>query len=827
MKIGRFNLSNPIRLAETKKPNAGEELGTAGSATQPSLFGGEIITAFDKLKPEDFIKMRQQDGTASALYNVLTLPILSNEWAIEPEDDTPEAKLQAEFVDDALRRPGYKGGMTTPFDLVLADMLRAVLEGWRAYEKVFQITPDGKFTYRKIASRDSSTVTLLQDDRGGFAGFKQQAYIGDSWKTVKIEQPYAFLFTFGKEKNWLKGESAFRAAYYHYEKKHRLYYVAHQAIQFGAIPPKVVKAPKNAKQGQIDAHVDLADRLGFSSSIGLPDGWELSPYEAGKGRIDPIGLIDHHNGEMARSILAQFIMLGSSGSTGSWALSQDQSDMFVIALRGLMSNIEEHITSYLLPDLVEYNYSNPKYPRFVFANMTDATTTLLKEVALKVLDKRPEGIPESMVKGIVDKLSLQLDIDVVEDAKNKDTEITDEQAVAIETAGAEIQKQALNGAQIASLLAIVQQVVLGQMPYETAKETMKVSFPTLDEATIDRILEPARDFVPEASADTTVTQSRATKFMTQLSESTRRHRHFLADNRWKRQLTPAENKVNFSALETKQNTLEEVFIEKAKPLFDQAREDALGEISELLEAKKYDELESYSVVLPDAYRKLILDQMIDAYGFAKNGAADELNVPSPTTPAQTKATIQQQAAQIVEKQQSDLTFEVKKTITEALRKNQLAEKPEAKKGKTGRVYLDIADVLGTITGLWGAFYDSKITATAGVIISQAINAGRDDVFSTNKSKISKYQYSAILDDVTCPICEDLDGSVVTEEEYARTQWLPPIHFGCRCIWVAILSDEDDQPDETGFPDEPGGITEPTLSEHFHGATCLSRIKVGE
>lgn len=813
MKIGRFNLSNPISFAEVKKPNAGEELGTAGSSLAPSLFGGEVITAFDKLKPEDFIKMRQQDGTASALYNVLTLPILSNDWTIEPEDETPEAQAQADFVQDALKLPPYKGGMTTPFDLVLADMLRAVLEGWRAYEKVFQITADGKFTYRKIASRDSSTVTLLQDDRGGFAGFKQMAYIGKEYKTVKIDQPYAFLFTFGKEKNWLKGESAFRAAYYHYEKKHRLYYVAHQAIQFGAIPPKVVKSPKGAKQGQIDAHVALADQLGFSSSIGFPDGWEINPYEAGKGRIDPMGLIDHHNSEMARSILAQFIMLGSSGTTGSWALSQDQSDMFVIALRGLMSNIEEHITSYLLPDLVEYNFANPKYPRFTFANMTDATTTLLKEVALKVLDKRPEGIPVSMVEGIVDKLALQLDIDLPD---KKPADITDEQTVAIETAGAEIQKQALNGAQIASLLAIVQQVVLGQMPYETAKETMKVSFPTLDEATIDKILGPAKDFVPDADTSATVNQSRARKFMTQLSESTRRSTHFLADNRWKRQLTPAENKVNFAALETKQNTLEDTFIEKAKPLFDDARQTALDEISALLEAKEYDKLETYSVTLPDAYRKLILDQMIDAYGFAKNGAADELNVASPATPPKTKETIKQQAQQIVDKQAADLTFEIKKTITEALRKNQLA-----------KIDLSIADVLGTIGTLWGAFYDSKVTATASVIISQAINAGRDDVFTSNKSKISKYQFSAILDEVTCPICEDLDGSVVNEAEYATTQWLPPIHFGCRCIWVAILSDEDDQPDDTGFPDEPGGITEPTLAEHFHGATCLSRIKVGE
>ena len=70
-----------------------------------------------------------------------------------------------------------------------------------------------------------------------------------------------------------------------------------------------------------------------------------------------------------------------------------------------------------------------------------------------------------------------------------------DQAVAASTE--EIQKQALNGAQIASLVTICTAVATGQMPADTAKEIMLVSFPLLDAATVERILAPVRNFTPE------------------------------------------------------------------------------------------------------------------------------------------------------------------------------------------------------------------------------------------------------------------------------------------------------------------------------------------
>lgn len=415
-----------INLAKQAKEPSTTEIGTAGTKTQFSLFQGEVIET-SKIKIKDLITMRQQDGTASALYNIMTLPILANPYDFESEDDSVEAQKQRDEIKDALTRPPHKGGMTTPLELVIADMLRAIGEGWRGFEKVYRINEKGQLVYRKLASRDNQNTSILSDDRGGFNGFKQRAYIGRKYQEVIIPREKSFLFTFGKEKNWLEGESAFRAAYYHYDKKHRLYHVAHQSVQFGALPPKVLEALDRKNQNEIDSTLSAVDGLGFNSSVALPKGFKLSPYEAGKGRIDPVPIIDHHNSEMARSILAQFIMLGSgSSNSGSWALSNDQSDMFIYALRGVMRSVEQHINTYVIPDLVDFNFAKPMYPRFKYADITDTTAEMLKELSIKMFDKKGHIIPDYLIEGMVERLANTLDIE--KPAGEKAKKVTQEPA---------------------------------------------------------------------------------------------------------------------------------------------------------------------------------------------------------------------------------------------------------------------------------------------------------------------------------------------------------------------------------------------------------------
>jgi hypothetical protein len=89
-----------------------------------------------------------------------------------------------------------------------------------------------------------------------------------------------------------------------------------------------------------------------------------------------------------------------------------------------------------------------------------------------------------------------------------------------------------------------------------------------------------------------------------------------------------------------------------------------------------------------------------------------------------------------------------------------------------------------------------------------VNKGRKDVFERYSEDVYAYQYSAILDEKTCTLCDGLDGIVLDEDEYKRTEYDPPVHHHCRCIWVAILVEELEPPAITGVPN---GLPAPSLS----------------
>ena len=723
MKIGRLI----VNFADKSRPPVDQEVGTSISPRAGMLLNGEAIDT-SKLKISDYVKMRQNDGTARALYSIMTMPVLALPWSLKADDEDTD-ETQADFAEDALRKPPHKGGMTTPMSLVIADMLRAILEGYRLFEVVWTVNAEGNIVFRKIAPRDNQTLSLRYDSRGGFNGAKQYAYIGDSYTDVIIPVERCFLFTYGKEMNPLYGESAFIAAYQHYDEKRKLYYLGRLAAQALSIPPKVGKAPKGAKQDQMDSVAAALNNLvGVNSATVLPEGFDVLMGNMANGRFDVMGLINHHNAEMARSVLAHFMMLGTGSSTGSWALSQDQSDMFIMSLKSLVSSIEEHINSYLLPKLIDYNFESPKYPKFQFAELTDGMIGVLKDAFLKIMDKAPEGIPDYVIEGIVERMADQLDIVKPEGEKGKANEI-----------GKSASTKPAPAAPAPAL-------------HDHRKST------DLDD---DQL-------------------------------------------RWARPLSPFEERVNFAGIENKYNRLEQDFKKAIVPIWQELTDDTTSRVEAIIAGGDLSKINDLELVKGDEYRKLIVQIMSDAYNYAKTGAADELEVASPATPKEQKDLVEQYARMYVDKQYSDLVFNIRTAVNEAKRNHELSE-----------VQLSASEIVAAIAAMFAGFLTKHVEAGISVAVSSAIGMGRDTVFETYKDDIESFEFSAILDRKTCPICRDLDGSIVDADEYRTNQWNPPIHFHCRCLWVAIRKAETDKPPVTGLPTEPGGfLTAPLQSPVF-------------
>ena len=71
------------------------------------------------------------------------------------------------------------------------------------------------------------------------------------------------------------------------------------------------------------------------------------------------------------------------------------------------------------------------------------------------------------------------------------------------TGATSVQEAALNGAQISSMVQIVQSVADGMLPPESAIQMMMVAFPNMSEAEARAIINPSAAFKP-TSGDTTI-----------------------------------------------------------------------------------------------------------------------------------------------------------------------------------------------------------------------------------------------------------------------------------------------------------------------------------
>lgn len=401
--------------------NAGSRLREIGSA------GTGVFTDYEaeKIKlnrPRKITDYRDmlRDGTVEALFNILTMPILASEYDIKPADESTEAKTQAEFVRNNLLSESYKGGIETPFDLFFDQSMMALVDGFQVWEKVYRLN-NNRYELKKLALRDSRSVEILSDLKDGYQGIKQTQEDGS---TVVIPAYKTFLFTPGKRYDQYYGRSIFTALWRNYDKKWKLEYLDSIALQNDAIKPKVLKNTGStlakADDKVTSKVLNVLSRLGKVNSMAtLPANYELEVLNS-EGR-DPHQSIERQNSEMARVFLANFMLLGSQGtsSTGSFALSDTQAKMFRMSLESVMNKLAAHINQYIIADLIDINFSEPRYPVFAFEKMDNEVVGAIFNAFTTMIQK--DRMSDAMASEIEDATATRLGFDV-EKIKQQRTE---------------------------------------------------------------------------------------------------------------------------------------------------------------------------------------------------------------------------------------------------------------------------------------------------------------------------------------------------------------------------------------------------------------------
>ena len=393
-----------------KKQELQKEIGS-GAVAGTGVFGewsDESNSLTRERRIHEYREM-MKNATVSGLFNILTMPLLASEYDILPAEDSKEAKKQADFVRANLFEASFRGGMETPFDLFLDQAMLALLDGFAMFEKVYRLN-NGHYEIAKLALRDSRSLEILKDEKGGYSGVKQT--VGS--ESVVIPAYKTFLFTHNKKFDSLYGRSVFYGVVANYDKKRKLEYLDSIAIQNDAIKTKVLVETvehSGTDQNFLSKVVGKLGNLGKLKSVAaIPHGYDLKTLDS-NGR-DPHQSIERQKSEMAFAVLANFMLLGAQGasSTGSYALSVSQAEIFQMSLQSVLDKLEAHINQFIIADLIELNFANPLYPTFKFSKIDKTATVAIYESFKTLLSK--DKVSDEVIKQIEDSTATRLGLEI-------------------------------------------------------------------------------------------------------------------------------------------------------------------------------------------------------------------------------------------------------------------------------------------------------------------------------------------------------------------------------------------------------------------------------
>jgi hypothetical protein len=336
--------------------------GTSGT----EIYGGYIFEEYLKdlrgSKLADIVdKMRRSDPIVKMILRALKLPLLSQNWFIEQNEESKEAEWQKKLFDKVVFND-----MSDSFTKTLAEILTCEDFGYSLFEKVHGVSfaPElGQYnTVKRLAFRSQRTIERWKVDKGGSLICVYQMAFGDIGKTIEIPAQFLVHFAPEMEGDNFEGMSKLRPCYGPWLRKNEFLKLLAAGIEKYAIPTPILEVPAEKTQSEeFDNAVEALECYTSNQSqyLTFPEGWKLSvtPTTFDSEKVRKI--IDSENQEMVNSVMASFLLLGQ-GSSGSYSLSKDLSNFFAQSLQATADHISEVIQKHVMQDVLDLNKPGQK-----------------------------------------------------------------------------------------------------------------------------------------------------------------------------------------------------------------------------------------------------------------------------------------------------------------------------------------------------------------------------------------------------------------------------------------------------------------------------------
>lgn len=334
---------------------------------------------------QKYREMRDNNAIVGSIMYAVEQTLRDVKITVKPANDTSVAKQEAEFLQSVL------DDMDHSLDDHVSESLSYLTYGFSWFEVIYKRREgdfrspkknskyeDGRIGIKKIAIRAPWTVESFEVDQktGEILGMIQESAWGKTPTMIPVEKSVYYRTT--SLNNDPSGRSVLRNAYTSYQYLNKIQSYEAIAIErelhgvpVGRMPAeymssdasddqanlrgqfeRILRDLKNNEQGYALLPSDL-----YVDSDGKPTSQRLMDIELitanGSRSIDIDPIVKRYQHDIARSLMAEFLMLGSS--SGSYALSKTKTDLFLRSLESYINTIVDVLNKQLVERLWQLN----------------------------------------------------------------------------------------------------------------------------------------------------------------------------------------------------------------------------------------------------------------------------------------------------------------------------------------------------------------------------------------------------------------------------------------------------------------------------------------
>ena len=358
------------------------ELGVTGVKIFGGMVSEEFLRQLTGLRgTRTFREMSDNDPVIGAMLFAIDKLLRNVKWAVEPCNQTDEAKKVAEFVNEC------KDDMEHTWAEFLSEIMSFLTFGYSVHEIVYKIRggietddlskkskfSDGKIGWRKMPIRAQETIWRWNLDPKNTNYIQSVDQLPPLGGMVTIPMDKVLLFRTESRKDNPQGKSVLRNAYRPWYFKKRIEEIEGIGIERDLAGLPVAWVPPNLllPNASPEEKATLAMIRKSITSIRRDEQegvvWPLSYDEnnnkiydltlmstGGSRQFDTSKIIDRYDRRIAMTVLADFILLGQS-KVGSFALSADKTDLFSLVILAWLQCIAGELNTKAVPKLLKLN----------------------------------------------------------------------------------------------------------------------------------------------------------------------------------------------------------------------------------------------------------------------------------------------------------------------------------------------------------------------------------------------------------------------------------------------------------------------------------------